>query len=206
MIGEDERYDYAHFRVHHARHAGGARADARAGAPDLALVALRDGRGHDGLHQAGREGQIAQRPGGLQRVAPAAFRRAGRVHRQLPGQRDGAAQHQPAAPELAQGGAGRDDDGRRVSAHRLQARGDHRPPDARHHLQGRRAGQGEPADPPARGRRIPVGGAAGRRAGLGGQRPRLLPARDEDPQALLSATSGWPRAASAAPNTCCPRW
>ena len=34
-------------------------------------------------------------------------------------------------------------------------------------LEGGGAGQGEPADPPARGRRVPVGGAARRRARLG---------------------------------------
>ena len=120
------------LRVHHARHAGGAREDARARAADLAVAALRNGGDHDGLHQDRREGQVAQGPGGLQRVAPAALRRPGRVHRRLPGQRDRAAQHQPAAPELAQGGAGGADDGRRVPAHRLPARGDDRPPDARH--------------------------------------------------------------------------
>ena len=36
-----------------------------------------------------------------------------------------------------------------------------------------------------RGRRVHGGGAAGRRARLGGQRPRLLPPRDEDPEALF---------------------
>ncbi len=101
MIGKDERYDYAHFEfimrgVQKARELLPAKARA-----DLAVAALRDGRDHDGLHQAGGEGQVAQRPGGLQRVAAAALRRAGGVHRLLPGQRDRAAQHQPAAPELA---------------------------------------------------------------------------------------------------------
>ena len=120
------------LRVRHARRPGGARADARARRADLAVAALRDGRDHDGLHEDRREGQVAEGPGGLQRGAPAALRRPGGVHRQLPGQRDGAAQHQPAAPELAQGGAGGADDGRRVPAHRLPARGDDRPPDARH--------------------------------------------------------------------------
>ena len=40
------------------------------------------------------------------------------------------------------------------------------------------AGQGQSADPPARGRRVPLGDAAGGQDRLGGQRPRLLPARD----------------------------
>ena len=38
------------------------------------------------------------------------------------------------------------------------------------------------------------------------QRPRLLPPRDRRSRSATSATSGWPRAASAAPSTCCPRW
>jgi hypothetical protein len=58
------------------------------------------------------------------------------VHGGLPRERDRAAQHQPAAPQLAQGRAGGADDGRGVPAHRLQARGDDRPPDARHRLAG----------------------------------------------------------------------
>ena len=45
--------------------------------------------------------------------------------------------------------------------------------------QGRRARQGESADPAARGRRVPLGDAAGGQGRLGGERPRLLPARDQ---------------------------
>ena len=58
MIGEDERYDFAHFEfvmrgVQAAREQLPERGDA-----DLAVAALRDGRDHDGLHQDGREGQV----------------------------------------------------------------------------------------------------------------------------------------------------
>jgi allantoinase len=132
MIGEDDRYDYGHFEFI-MRGIQGARADARAGQADLALLHCETAEVMTAYTKLVEKDKSQKGLAGLQRVAPAALRRAGGVHRQLPGQRDGAAQHQPAAPELAQGGAGRDDDGRRVSAHRLQARGDHRPPDAGHH-------------------------------------------------------------------------
>jgi allantoinase len=70
MIGEDERYDYGALRVRDARHPEGARADARAGAADLAQPALRDGRGDDRLHEDGREGQVAEGPGRLHASRP----------------------------------------------------------------------------------------------------------------------------------------
>ena len=73
-------------------------------------------------------------------------------------------------------------------------------------LEGRRAGQGEPADPPARGRRVPVGGAARRRARLGRAPTTPAAATRRRSRSATSATSGWPRAASAAPSTCCRRW
>ena len=82
MIGEDERYDVAHFEfimrgIQAAREQMPEQARA-----DLAVAALRDRRDHDGLHEDRREGQVAEGPGGLQRVAAAALRRPGGVHRQ----------------------------------------------------------------------------------------------------------------------------
>ena len=59
MIGEDERYDYAHFEfVMRAIQAAREKMPERAVA-DLAVAALRDRRDHDGLHQDRREGQVA---------------------------------------------------------------------------------------------------------------------------------------------------
>ena len=107
MMPEDERYDYAHFEFVMR----GVQA-ARERLPELAdEISL-------SLHCETAEIMTAytklveeagdlERPGRLQRLAPAALRRAGGLHRLLPRERDRAAQHQPAAPVLAQGGGRR---------------------------------------------------------------------------------------------------
>jgi allantoinase len=185
MIGEDERYDYAHFEFVMRGIQAARENRCPSGRADLALLHCETAEVMTAYTKIIEKDKSQKGLAGLPRVAPAALRRAGGVHRRYLANETALPNINLLHLSLAQGGAGRDDDGRRVPAHRLQARGDHRPPDARHHVEGRRAGQGQPADPPARGRRVPVGGAAGRRARLGGQRPRLLPPRDEDPQALL---------------------
>ena len=68
------------------------------------------------------------------------------------------AEHQPASPVLAQGDGGGADDARGLSAHRLPPRGHRRAPAARLRQRVRRAWEGQPADPPARGCRGAVGG------------------------------------------------
>jgi allantoinase len=56
--------------------------------------------------------------------------------------------------------------------------------DARYQGEDRRARQGQPADPPARGRRVPLGEAPRGKDRLGRERPRVLPARAQGRQAL----------------------
>ena len=107
MIPEGERYDIAHFefvmrgiqRVREQR-------------PDIAdRISL-------SLHCETAEIMTAytklveqdghaHRPGRLQRIAAAALRGPCRHHRVVPGARDRAAQHQPAAPVVGQGAGGR---------------------------------------------------------------------------------------------------
>ena len=82
---------------------------------DLAVPALRDRRDHDRVHQAGRGGGHAQRPRRLQRLPPAALGGPRHHHRLVPRRRDRPAQHQPAAPDLAQGAHGGAAHGRRPS-------------------------------------------------------------------------------------------
>ena len=157
------------------------------------------------LHQARRGGGHADRAGGLQRLAPAALRGPRGHHRVLPRPRDRAAQHQPAAPDVAQGDRGGDADGRDVPARRLPPRGHRRPP----------------------ARRLP------HRARLGGKvNPPLRPREDVEAlwEHLLAGNFDWvvsdhacckdetkfgeparrrlrwPSPASAAPSTSCPAW
>ena len=205
MIPEDERYDYAHFEfvmrgVQAAREAYPELADQISLSLhcETAEIMTR-------VHQDGRGGGHAHRAGGLQRLPAAALRGPGGHDRLLPGPRDRAAQHQPAAPDLAQGGRGGAADGEDLPAHRLPPRGHHRAPAGRHPHRARHRRQGQPAAAPARGRRGAVAARARRRDRLGGQRPRLLPRRDEV-RRPAPTTSSWPSPASAAPSTCWPAW
>ena len=99
------------LRVRDARDPGGAGEVPRDRRPDLAVAALRDGRDHDGVHEARRGGRHADRPAGVQRLAPAALRGPRGHHRVVPRARDRAADDQPAAPDLAQGRRGGAADG-----------------------------------------------------------------------------------------------
>ena len=132
MIGKDEKYDIAHFEfvmrgIRKAMDKYPEKAD------DISLSpALRDRRDHGGLHEDGGGGGHAEGAARLQRRAPAALRGPGDLHRRLPGQRDGPAEHQPAAPDVPQGGDRGAADGGRVPAYQFPPRGDHRPPDAGH--------------------------------------------------------------------------
>ena len=125
----------------------------------------------------------------------------------LPRQRDGAAQHQPAAPVSSR---------KAVQAAMTMAEVfphiDFRREVTIGHLmldidsQGGGAGQGQSADPPARRRRVPVGGAARPASSTGSSATTPAAATRRRSRSATSATSGWPRAASAAPSTCCRRW
>ena len=94
MIGPDERYDIAHFefimrsaRRMMEKHPETRRAHQR-------QPALRAGRDPQRLYQDRRARRQADRPGGLQRRAPAAFRGAGDLDRVLSRQRDQLPEHQ----------------------------------------------------------------------------------------------------------------
>ena len=150
-----------------------------------------------------REGKLAGARG-LQRGAAAALRGAGDLDRVVPRERDRVPQHQPAAPVVEEGDRRGADDAAGVPAHAVPARGDGRPPAARHRLRLRRAGEGQSADPPARRRRGAVAGGARTQGGLGRQRPRVLLGREESTAPSSRRTSGSRNPASAAPNTCSP--
>ncbi len=164
------------LRVRHARHPGRPRAVPRAGRRDLPVAALRDGRDHDRVHQAGRGGGHASpvwRP-----TAP----RARRTRKGLAVSIASYLAHETGLPTInllhlssAQGHGRRAADGRGVPAHQLPPRGDDRPPARRHRHRQRHRRQGQPAAAPARGRRGALGPPARRQDRLGGQRPRLLP-------------------------------
>ncbi len=145
MIPPDERYDVAHFEF-----VMRGIQKARAEHPELAdQISL-------SLHcetaeimtaytkmVAGRG--VAVGAGGLQRLAPAALGGARRDDRVVPRGRDGAAEHQPAAPVVGQGADGGDADAGGLPPRELPARGHHRPPARRHHDGARPGRQGQPA-------------------------------------------------------------
>ena len=203
MIPEDQRYDLAHFEFV-MRGIQKAREDAARGRPrpHLAVAALRDRRDHAGLHPAGRAGGQAHGARGLQRRAAAALRGAGDHHRVVPRPRDRAAQHQPAAPHLAQGDRGGDDDAVDLPAHRLPPRGDRRPPARRlpHRRQPRR--QGQPAAA-LRARTSSRCGSTCWPATSTGSSPTTPAARTRPSSATRATTSSWRSPASAAPSTSC---
>ncbi len=115
MIGPEDRYDLAHFEFI-MRGLQAAREQFPDIAAQLSLSLHCETAGdHGRVHEARRSRRQAAGPGGLPRGAAAALGRARGVHRVLPRQRDRAAEHQPAAPVVAQGGRGRAGDGRRYS-------------------------------------------------------------------------------------------
>ena len=179
MIGPEDRYDVAHFEfiMRSAR-----AADGRAPGPrrlHQREPALRVRRHPHCLHEARRAERQARRARRVQRRAAAALRGTRDLDRRVPRLRDRLPQHQPAAPLVEEGDGRRADDAGRLPAHQLQARGDRRPPPARHRLRLRRARQGESADPPARGRRGALAGGARARRRLDRERPRVLLDRAE---------------------------
>ena len=115
MIGPDERYDFAHFEFVMRGVQAAREQYPKQGVADQPVAALRDRRDHDRLHEDRGRRQEARRPRRLQRLAAAALRRPGGLHRRLSRQRNGAAQHQSAASVLAQGAERGAADGRRCS-------------------------------------------------------------------------------------------
>ena len=167
------------FRVHHARGAAADGEISEACPVHQRQPALRAGGNSHCLHQDRRARRQAEGPACLQRGAPAAFGRARHLDRVISRQRNQLPEHQPAAPELAQGGRRGLDHAAGLSAYRLPARGHRRPSSARHRLRMRRACQGQSADPPARGRRGALAGRARPQDRLDRQRSRLLLGRAE---------------------------
>ena len=133
------------LRVRHARHPGGPRRTS--GSPPTATTSrcrctARPPRSCAPTPSSWRQDGTLTGPRGLQRLAPAALRGPGDHDRLLPRARDRAAEHQPAAPELAQGDRGGHDDAVDVPAHRLPPRGHRRSPAGRlPHREPRRQGQ-----------------------------------------------------------------
>ena len=79
-----------------------------------------------------------------------------------------------------------------------------RPPDARHRPPRSGSAQGESADPPARGRRVPVGARCSPATSTGWS--ATTPAAATRPRSARRDNIWWPSPASAAPSTCCRRW
>jgi len=148
MIGENDRYDYAHFEfVMRAIQAAREKMPQRAAQISLSLH-CETAEIMTAYTRNRREGQVDEGPGRLQRVKAPALRGAGGVHRELPRARDAlpninllhlssrkavqAALMMPMCSRTSTSGAS-----------------DHRPSDARHQQPGGRTGQ---VNPPIRPR------------------------------------------------------
>ena len=107
MTPEGERYDYAHFEFV-MRGIQAAREKFPEIADQISLsLHCETAEIMTAYTKLVEEDGTPQRPAGLQRLAAAALRGPRGHHRVLPRARDRAADDQPAAPDLAQGGRGR---------------------------------------------------------------------------------------------------
>ena len=204
MLGEDERYDLAHFefvlrgaaavRERHPRLGDHVSVSLHCEIADILNAYTRIVQQDPSL--TGLRAYSAARPPHSEGL--------GRLDRVLPRPRGGVPQRQPAPPLVPEGPRGGAPHAGHPAPPGPPLRGHRRasPPRLRH--SGRAARQGEPADPLARGRRVPLAGRARREGRLGGERPRVLRHRDEARPESARTTCGSPRPASAAPSTSCP--